>query len=447
MKTDIKKDGDCRINLSISAPAEETSETYGKILGKYLRNSQLRGFRKGKAPKDVVLRVYGPQIDAETKQIICSDLTKKAIDAEKLDLAAIVGVRDITFAPEKGIEFTAVIDVNPVFKAPKYKGLPLKYEKPAANDGEVSAQLEMLRSSFDTTAESQDPAKEGDYANISFESDLAAQGGSGESPDDPSARYLKNDNFWLQVGEKPAYEAIPGSAKALVGKKAGDDFSIGVEFPADFAIEALRGKKGTYTGKILKVNAIVHASDEAVCKGMGVATIDELKDRIRTSIEQRRDSEERMRLHGEIDSLFLKKASFGVPQSMVQVAAQAVAESVVAAEYQANAQGKTDAETYVKDHADELRSKIDERAEGIIRLNYIGKALAKELDITATENDVRALANQEAAAYSRRDPSLTGEKLFSNIVKRGELPYYQDRLRYSKVVDWIIDNDIKANAK
>lgn len=443
MKTETKKDGDCRINLKITATSEETSETYGNILGKYLRNSQLRGFRKGKAPKDVVLRAYGPQIDAEVKQSLCANLTKKAIDGEKLDLAAIVGVRDVVFAPETGIEFTAVVDVNPEFKTPKYKGLPLKYAKPAASDTEVASQLEMLRSSFDTTAETAEPAKDGDYVNISFASDL-------ELPADADAsvsRYAKNDNFWLQVGDKPAYEALPGSAKALVGKKAGDDFAIDVEFPAEFAIEALRGKKGAYTGKILKVNAIVHASDETVCKGMGVATIDELKDRIRTGIEQRRDAEERMRLHGEIDSLFLKKASFGVPRSMAQVAAQAVAESVVAAEYQANAQGKTDAETYVKDHAEELRAKIDERAEGIIRLNYIGKALAKELDITATENDVRTLANQEAAAYSRRDSSITGDKLFAGIVKRGELSYYQDRIRYSKVVDWIIDNDIKANAK
>lgn len=443
MKVEKKKDDGCRVRLTITAPAEETAETYGKILNTFMRNAQLRGFRKGKAPKDVILRVYGPQIDAEAKGALCSDLVDKAVASEGLEVAAIVGARDVTFSPENGIEFTAIVDLEPDFKPPKYKGLPLKYTAPSATDDEVEKQLSALRETFNTTAESAEPMKDGDYANISFESDLPAPA----ADDDPSSRYVRNENFWLQVGEKPYYEAIPGSAKALVGLKAGDDFAFSATFADDFHVESLRGKTGAYKGKILKVNAIVPVSDEDFCKGVQLNSVDEIRDRIRQRILAEREQMERSRLHDEIDALFIKKASFDVPESRVQIAARACGERVVSREIQGKVKGQDEVENYVRDHAEELRTKIDAEATNYVRLNYIGRALAKELDITATENDVRALADAEAQAYSRRDPSITGEKIFARIKKEGEVGYYQDRLRYARVVDWIIDNDLKPAAK
>lgn len=443
MKIEKKKDGDCRVRLTITAPAEETAETYGKILNMFMRNVQLRGFRKGKAPKEVVLRAYGPQINSEVQGALCSDLVKKAIESEGLDVAEVVGARDISFSPENGIVFTALVDVEPEFKPPKYKGLPLSYNAPAVSDDELAKQLDAIRETFNTTAESAEPAKDGDYVNISFESDLAAA----PSPDDSSARYLKSENFWLQVGDKPYYEAIPGSAKALVGLKAGDDFAFDATFPDDFHVESLRGKKGAYKGKVLKVNAIVHISDEDFCKGMQMSSVDEIREGIRKRILAEREQQERNRLHEEIDALFTKKATFAVPESRVQVAGRACGERVVSREIQGKVGGQNEVESYIRDHADELREKIDAEATSIVRLNYIGRALAKELDITATENDIRALADQEAQFASRRDPSITGEKIFARIKREGEIGYYQDRLRYSRVVDWIIDNDLKANAK
>ena len=197
----------------------------------------------------------------------------------------------------------------------------------------------------------------------------------------------------------------------------------------------------------MKVNAVVHASDEDFCKGVQAASLDEIRDRLRQRMLAEREQQERSRLHDEIDALFTKKATFDVPASSVQVAARAIGERVVSREIQGNVKGQSEVESYVRDHAEELRAKIDAEATNYVRLNYIGRALAKELDITATENDVRALADAEAQAYSRRDPSITGEKIFARIKKDGEVGYYQDRLRYSRVVDWIIDNDLKPAAK
>ncbi|MBR0057208.1 MAG: hypothetical protein IJP66_07745, partial [Kiritimatiellae bacterium] len=270
---------------------------------------------------------------------------------------------------------------------------------------------------------------------------------SSPAPENPAARFVKNDNFWMQAGEHPYYEAIPGSAKALLGLKAGDDFSFTATFPADFHAEALRGKSGTYKGKILKVNATVPATDETVCERMGVKTIDELRGSLRERLLSQREAAERNRLHNEIDDLFAKKASFAVPESLVRAAASVCGDRVVSAEIQGKVKGQDEVEGYIKDHIDELRSKIDAEAESLVRLNYIGKILAKELDITATERDVEQLAAAEASVYQRRDPSITAEKIMARIRKDGQIGYYQDRIRYSKVVDWIIDNDIKAAAK
>ncbi len=441
MKTDSKKDGECRITLAISAPAEETADTYNRVLGAHMRNSQIRGFRKGKAPKDIVLRAYGRQIDAEVESQLCRKFIDKAVEDEKLDVASIVNLADVVFSPEKGIEFTVSIDVNPAVKVPKYKGLPVKYEKPAVAEDDVERQLSGIRESFATTKESDEPLKAGDYANISFESDIPAP----EKEDDPASRYIRNDNFWLQVGEKPAYEAIPGSAKALLGLKKGDAFSFDTTFPDTFSVESLRGAKGSYKGTIIKANAVVQPTDEDVCKGLGMESIDKVRDFLRSRLEADLEYRERARLHDEIDGILAKKATFDVPKSVVAAAGRAIGENVVTREIQGKIANQEEANDYVKDHVDELREKIDAEATRIVRLNYIGAAIARELDITATDKDVRALADSEAASYARRGgDSVSGDKIYDGIVKNGLVGYYRDRIRYSKVVDWIIDNDIKA---
>lgn len=442
MKIDVKKGGDCRVKLSISAAAEDVSETYGKILGSYLRNAQIRGFRRGKAPKDIILRAFGKDIRAEATSTLFNRFVKEAIESEKLDVASVVDAEDMEFDPEKGMSFTAIVDVNPEFKLPKYKGLPVEYHKPSVPEEQVEEQLKAIRDSEARSVETEEPCKDGDYVNVSFASDIDGAGFP-EKDKKAAERFISADNFWLQVGEKPYYEAIPGSAKALVGKKKGDDFAMNVEFPADFSIEALRGVKAAYKGKVLKVTTTVPVEDEELCKRLAVESIDDLKGKIRQRLENAAEGAETRRMEDEIEAYFLKKCSFAVPESVVNQAARACGDSVVEAEIR----GKDADENYIKDHAEELRAKIDEKATELVRLNYIGKALGKELDLSATEKDVKDAVAAQAMLYSRQGRNFDAEKGYSNLVKNGLVSYYQARILYGRVVEWIINNDIKASAK
>lgn len=442
MKIETKKDGKCRIRLSIEAEAGEISETYGKILGSYMRNSQIRGFRRGKAPREIVLRAYGDGIRDEATSALFRKFVNEAVESKKLDVAAIVGIEEMQFDPEKAMSFVAIVDVNPEFTAPKYKGLPVKYSKPEVKDDAVDAQLKMLREGNARSIETDDPAKDGDYANISFESDFDASGLS-EADAKAVERYVKADNFWLQLGEKPYYEAIPGSARELLGKKKGDSFEFTAAYPADFSVEPLRGKSICYRGSVSKVNTSQLPDDETLCKNLGVESIDKIRELLRQRIGESAEAAETRRMEDEIEQYFLKKCSFDVPESMVAQAARACGESVVEQEVR----GKNADENYIRDHADELRGKIDERATQLVRLNYIGKALAKELDLAATEHDVRDAVAAQAAVFARQGRKFDADKAFADIRKNGLVPYYQARILYGRVVEWIINNDIKPQAK
>lgn len=442
MKIETKKDGDCRVKLTVAAEAGDVDETYGKILGNYMRNSQIRGFRRGKAPREIVLRAYGDRISNEATSTLFRKFVNEAVESEKLDVAAVVGVEDMDFNPEKGMSFVAAVDVNPEFTVPKYKGLPVKYAKPEVKEEDVDAQLKMLREGNARSVETEEPARDGDYANVSFESDFDVSGLDGEAAKGVE-RYVKADNFWLQVGEKPYYEAIPGSAAELLGRKKGDAFEFKASFPKDFAAEALRGKTVSYRGSVLKVNTSVPPDDETLCKNMAVESIGALRDMLRKRLEESAEAAETRRMEDEIEKYFLKKCGFKVPASVVNQAARACADSVVEQEIR----GRNVDDNYVKDHAEELRAKIDERATELTRLNYIGKALAKELDLAATERDVRDAVAAQAAFMRQRGRDFDADKAFADIQKNGLVSYYQARILYGRVVEWIINNDIKANAK
>ena len=439
MKIEKKVGDNCRVTLSITAPAEETKGDYDAVMREFSKSAPIPGFRRGKAPADVILRRYGKEVQSEVDSRVMRRLISEAIEQEKLDVVAVVGVTEMTNVKETGATLTALVDVKPVFDVPKYKGLPLDVHEDSVTDEDVDAQIEQFRKAERKSAESDEPAKEGDYVEVSFEATV--DGKPIEGLPEESSRFAKADAFWLVAGAAPAAEAIPGSGAAMVGLRKGEDFSFEASFPADFHVEALRGVAATYSGKVQGVRALIDPTDDELVAKIGAKDFADLRARLTDSLKARAERAERTRLFDEISQLFLKKAPFPVPESETDAMARNFIGDVIDRE----TAGQEDPAAYVREHAEEIRAKAREKAEEAVRLRYIGDAIAAELGIRATKADVDGEIAQAAYMMSMRDPKAPSpEKLRDDLEKNGRMPYVESQIRFRKVVDWIID-DLKAS--
>lgn len=438
MKIENKKLGDCRVKLTVNTTAEETKEDYDNVVKMFIKDAPIPGFRRGKAPLSVVKNRFGKEMQREINSRLVSRFTREAIEHEKLDMVRVVDIDGVVFAPETGISFVATVDVKPQVKLPKYQKLPIEVKDVVVTDADVDGQVKQIRSSSAKAEESDAPAKAGDYLEVSFE---ATSGGKPiEGVPEASSRYVKSEKFWLTAGDKPDYEAIPGSGKAMLGLKKGDDFAFDTKFPSDFSVEALRKVKATYAGKVLGVRTMIEPTDEELLKSVQVATMDDLRGRIRKNLEERAEATEKRRLSDEISQLLLKKASFEVPESDVQQMAQSMIEEIVERE----TAGKEDPKAYVEAHLEELRKKAEEKAAESVRLRYIADAIAAEQDIKVSKAEIDKEIAEAAYYMSMRDPKApNAEKLREQVENAGRMPLLESQIRYRKVIDWIIA-DLKA---
>lgn len=440
MKIENKKINDCRVKLTINAGADETKEDWDAVVKAFIKDAPIPGFRRGKAPLQVVKNRFGKEMQRDINSRLVSRFVHEAIEHEKLDMVHIVDIDGVVFTPETGISFVATIDVKPQFKLPKYQKLPVEIKEIAISEEAIDGEVSRIRKMNAKSEESESEAKEGDYLQVSFE---ATEGGKPvEGVPEASARYIKSDMFWLTAGEKPEYEAIPGSGKAMLGLKKGDDFTFDTKFPSDFSVEALRKIKVTYTGKVLGVRAMIEPTDEELLKNLHMEKIEDLRKVIADHMKEHEEAEERRRVSDEITQLLIKKASFEVPESDVAQAAQGFIDEIIEREVA----GMENAKEYVESHVEELRKKAEEKAIDAVRLRYIADAIAAEQKIEVIESEIRQEIESAAAYMARRNSknAPSAAKLYDQLVQSGRISLVEAQIRERKVIDWIIA-DIKAS--
>lgn len=440
MKIESKKDA-CRVTMVVNASAEEIREDYDKVVKAYIKDAPIPGFRRGKAPISVIKSRFGKEMQREIESRLVSRLLPEAIEQEKLDKVRVVDLSGIVCTAETGISFSCVVDVKPEFKLPKYQKLPVTVNSTEISQDKVDDYLKMLRRSYAKSEESVAAAKDGDYLEVSFE---ATSGGKAiEGIPEESSRFIKSEKFWLTAEEKPEHESIPGSSKAMLGLKKGDDFTFDTKFPNDFSVEALRKVKATYTGKVLAVRAMVEPTDEELLKACYAESMEQLCDNVRKSLQKRADDEENKRLSDEISALLIKKASFDVPQSDVQIFTHEQVEEIARSKaFEAKAES---AEAYFAEHKDEIMKEAETKAIDVVRLRYIVQGIASEQDVKVTDKDINDELNNAVQYMAMRDPKskLTAAKLREQLEESGRIALLEDQILKAKVIDWIIA-DIKA---
>ncbi len=379
MKTESKKLDKCQVELTVNLDAEETKTIVKDIERAFMREAKLPGFRPGKVPLDLIRKEFAQGLKQETERALFQRNIQGAIEAEKLDLVAVVDAKDIACGAEGG-SFKAVVEVKPTFKVPTYKGLKIAKKDAEVKDEDVNEQVARLRAAYATyeDAKEGEAVQDGDFVQIDY---AGTVGGKAIVEINPEAKIVSSGTgFWTQVEEG---RFLPELLDAVKGMKAGETKEgIKAKFDKETAPEGLKGEKAVYTLTLKSFRRRILPDDATFVEKAKAESLEKLTATVREQMQKHATDEEQMRRENAAVELLLKKADFDVPGSQVNRAMDGYLQQLAQrAQYSGlNAE-------YFEKNRDKILKDAQEAAEKQVRLWYIIEAIAAAEKIEAKDDE------------------------------------------------------------
>lgn len=295
--------------LEFKIDAEAFAASVEKVARRDLKKFNIPGFRKGKAPRSVVEKMYG-------KGVFYEDALNDALPAayeEAVKEAAITPVSrpefDVVSMDEKeGVTMKAELYVKPEVVVADYLGMEAVQNKTEATDEEVNAEIDRVRQQNSRETEVTDrPAQNDDVVNIDYEGfcdGKAFEGGKAEKA-----------SFKLGSGQ-----FIPGFEDQIVGHSIGDEFDVNVTFPEEYHAAELAGKAVVFKVKLNGINVIElpEVDDEFAKDVSEFDTIDEYKADLKAKIQSRHDANTENEVKDQLIDKLVDKLDADIPDSMFE---------------------------------------------------------------------------------------------------------------------------------
>jgi trigger factor len=409
----------CRRELELEIPAEEVSKATEKVAKDLMRVARVPGFRPGKAPITLIKRRFAEEIKGEVLQTLVPEKVEKAVAEQKLTPVSQPQVDKLDYADGQPVKFRAVFEVLPEFELGNYKSLEIEMPAMDITDEDVNKALEETRERAATFAPVEGRAVEnGDFVQLKL---MGVPEGGG----DP----LQADNVMCHVGAEETMEPFNTN---LLGANVGDHKEFSVEYPKDYPDPKLADKKFNYSAEILgiKTKKLPELNDEFAKDVSDAASLDELKKKIRESLEHERDHRQKDLQREKLIAELVRTHDFPVPESLVEHQMDARLERVV----RSLAQQGVDPRAVNVDWVT-LRNRQAERAKDDVKAELIVDKIASTENIDATEEDV---THELEHAASHSNESV--DAIRARLTKQGALDRMKAKLRSDKTLDWLAQN-------
>ena len=431
MKVEKKESSPCVLELSVKAEADEVKEEYQKVLTAFIRNAVVPGFRKGKIPLPILKQKFQVEISQETQQACFHKLYPEALKEASIEPLTLQDVTELSFSPEAGFAFTALVEVRPVFDLPKYKKLAIKPGDVSVSDDQVAAELENYRRAFAKYEDAKEGAvvAEGDFVCFDY------AGTTDDDPPQPLSELVPDQkaicagtDFWTQVEEG---RFVPEILEALKGMKAGETKEgVKVSFPKEAAPEPLQGKNALYTLTLKSFRSRTLPDDAGFVSAAKAESMDALRADFRKRLEEDAKARDLAARKDQAVDLLLKKADFDVPPSLVRRQTQSTLEELAQ-----RAQYSGLPADYFQQNRDQILGEATNSAIRRVRLTYILLGIAKEEGLEVTEDEVMAGLERMAAGSGGK---TTAADLRKQIEENGQIAAYREQLAAEKALDFVL---------
>ncbi|MGD0016259.1 MAG: trigger factor [Verrucomicrobiia bacterium] len=427
MSVTVNNVSPCRKKLRIEIAAERVSSMRAEISAEFRKAAALPGFRHGKAPAPLIEKNFGKRIDEDLQKRLFNDGYREALSQQKLRVVGYPEVESVEHAPGKPLVFVAAVDTVPEFALPKYKGIPVKRKESTVKDEDIQhtlAHLQEQQSDFvDVTGRG---LRTGDFAVLNYS---AVADGKPLAELAPSAKPVaERKDFWVLV---QSGSFLPGFCDQLLGAQIGEKRQVLVDFPADFPIKMLVGKKATYFVDVtgIKERKLPELNDE-FAKKIGAESLEKLKVQIRDGIAAEKENETRTDMRKQIVDHLLAKTPFDLPESLVAAEARSIVYDMVRENTMRGV-----AKDELEKRKDEILGFATQSAKDRLRSSFILSAIADVEQIKVEEKEIEERLVQLAERHR-----VTPEHLKAQLVERDGLGEIEEQIRVSKTLDFLLGN-------
>ena len=374
--------------LQFSIDAEAFKKAVADVFKKEGKKYPVQGFRKGKAPKALIEKMYGA--DVFTYDAI-NELFPESFEAAVKEAGVEpVGRPEVTVdsaSEAEGATLTVKVAVKPEIKVGSYNGLTVEKTVHTVTDEAVDAELKRVQERNARELTREGAAENGDIVDIDFEGfvdGVAFEGG-------------KAEHYSLVLGSG---SFIPGFEEQVVGHKAGEEFDVNVKFPEEYQAEELAGKDATFKIKLHEVQykELPELDDDFAKDVSEYDTLDELKDSIRKGIETNHEKQADQKVENDLIDQVVGGMKAELPDAMIE---SRIEELVQDFQYRISQQGLKLEQylQYMGMTMEQFKEQFREQADKQVKMRLAMEAIVAKESIEATEEEFEAEIKRIADAY------------------------------------------------
>ena len=411
------------VKLEITVEAAKFDEAMKKVYFKSAKYFNIPGFRKGKAPMNIVEKYYGKEIFYEDAfNDVAQEALEEAVKENKIEVVSRPDIDVTQIGKGQDLIFTAVFQVKPEAELGKYKGIEVKKIEYNVTDEDINHELSHMQEHNARLINIEDrPVEKGDITVIDFEGFVDGKAFEGG----------KAENHELEIGSNTF---IPGFEDQIIGMKIDEEKDINVKFPDEYFSKDLAGKDATFKVKLheIKKKELPELDDEFAKDTSEFDTLDELKKSIKDRMEKENEQKQKYETEEEVIKAVCDNMKVDIPSGMIETETENMLKDI---ENRLSYQGlKLD--QYLKmlgKTKEEMQKEYEPQAIEAIKSRLMLEAVIKAEKIEATDDEIEEKMKEMAKNYGREnDEEFMKNENVANYIKEG--------IKSEKAINFLVEN-------
>jgi len=413
--------------LTIETSAEEFDAAIEKAYQKNKSKMNVQGFRKGKAPRKIIEKMYGAGVFyEEAANILMPEAYGKAVDECDLEIVSQPSIDVVQVEAGKPFIFSAEVAVKPEVTLGTYKGVEVEKNEVEVSEDEVTAEIDRVREQNARTINVEDrPVQDKDQTVIDFEGFVdgeAFEGGKGE-------------DYSLTIG---SHSFIDTFEEQLIGKNIGEEVEVNVTFPEDYHAEELAGKPALFKVNIkgIKVKELPELDDEFVQDVSDCETVDAYKEQVKGDLTKKKEDAAKAAKEEEVVTAIIENATMDIPDPMIDTQVRQMVDDF-ARRIQAQGLSMEQYFQFTGMNPQEFLEQMKPQALKRIQSRLVLEAVVAAENITASDEDIEEELKKMAEAYQMELDKV--KELIGDEQKK----QLADDIAVQKAADFVVENAVE----
>lgn len=409
--------------LTIEVSAEELEKALQKAYLKNKNKISVPGFRKGKVPRQMIEKMYGPEVFYDdAANALIPDAYAAAADECELKLVSRPSIEVVQIEKGQPFIFTAEVAVKPEVTLGQYKGIEVEKIDTTATEEEITAEVDKERENNSRTITVEDRAvQDGDMTVIDFEGFVdgtAFDGGKGT-------------DYPLTIGSGAF---IPGFEEQLVGAEIGKEMEVNVTFPEEYHAKDLAGKAAVFkcTVKEIKVKELPEADDEFAKDVSEFDTLEEYRADLKRKVEERKTADAKAKKEDAVIEKIIEGAQMEIPEAMIETQAEYLVDDF-AQRLQMQGMSMDQYMQYTGATIESMTNQMKPQAKKRIESRLVLEAVAAAENIEIDEEAIEAEMGRMAEAYKMELDKV------KELISEEEKDNMKADLSIQKAIDLVVD--------